>query len=179
MLKIAILMSTLFFSLSVSAATFTTSTGSVFTQVQDPGAFGTAWQDPSGALWSSYQGDYQNIGITPDGDDAVTETASTDACAKIGGLLPARNDFVNLLSYFDQKYGKLTQYGLMDLHTLFPFTVGRGFWSSSIFGGPGSYGIMLNAVWGDVTGGVGGGEAPLVLMSLYSEGRKYFSQVAQ
>jgi len=138
--------------------TYTTSTGAVFTQVQGPGSFGVGWKDPNGLIWSAYQGDYNNIVANPDQNYGTANTPATEACVKIGGLLPTRNDYVNLLSYFDRYFSTsgmlLTEQGRTDLYALFPEMSGRDFWTSS--GWNNSYcAERFNGVYGYVTGGSG------------------------
>jgi len=125
----------------------------VFTQVQGPGKFGLSWRDPSGTIWSSYQGEYANNQIEPDQMlqnyyIIIVDSPATEACAKIGGILPTTQDYESLVSYFDVLYvnvknldGKpsLTDQGRKDLYAIFPdmISVGgatRWFWSASSAG---------------------------------------------
>lgn len=123
--------------------TFTTSTGSVFTQVYKSkfGAKDFAWKDPSGKVWSdtvwdssvSVYGLYGNEALEPDKGDMVVKTPATEACKKIGGKLPTAQEFAKLLSYFDSVAGPtLSEKGRMDFFTLFPDAGGRIYWTASI-----------------------------------------------
>ena len=116
-IKVAIFFSVLTFVFSLSCtSSFAGSTyitrnwkgesKAVFTQVQGPGLIGLAWQDPSGTIWSNYQGDYDNAPINPDSLDVnrgvlVSHSNATDACSKIGGRLPDWQQIQKLQSYFD------------------------------------------------------------------------------
>jgi hypothetical protein len=121
------------------ANTYKTSKGAIFTQVQGPGSFGKAWKDPSGTVWSAYQGDFANNALKPDQNNLVVDSPATAACAKIGGALPMAQQYKNLDSYFelDPSYGYLTDQGRADLYAIFPDMLdrgggARGFWTSSV-----------------------------------------------
>jgi hypothetical protein len=106
----------------------------VFTQVQGPGSFGTAWKDPSGTIWSSNQGYFTNKALKPDQDGVVMDSPATEACAKIGGSLPLLQDYRILAAYFEvDNHQNFTTQGLKDLNTLFPDMQNRSFWSSSLY----------------------------------------------
>lgn len=141
--------------------TYTTSKGAVFTKVQGPGNFGQAWKDPSGTIWSSYQGDYADNAIKPDQNGVVVDSPATEACAKIGGTLPTVQQYENLTSYFDidSSTDSLTSQGIKDLQTIFPYMQGgRFFWSQSVIPGypnGGAYGFSCGI--GGVSGGYGSG----------------------
>lgn len=120
-----------------NAVTYKTSTSAVFTQVQGPGTFGKAWQDPSGAIWSSYQGEYTNDAIQPDQNSVVVDSPATEACAKIGGALPTAQQYSQLASYFEMDQGYLTIQGRKDIFAIFPDMADsqgkiRGFWTSTV-----------------------------------------------
>ncbi len=124
------------FAMSAAHAdtTYTTSKGAVFTQMQGPGGFGKAWKDPSGTIWSAYQGDYANNAIKPDQNNVVVDSPATEACAKIGGSLPTAQQYEKLASYFDlDSNNNLTDQGRKDLYAIFPDMQNRWFWSSSVY----------------------------------------------
>jgi len=120
-----------------------------FTQVGGPGSFGKAWKDPSGAIWSSYQGDFTNEAIKPDLNNVILDSPATEACAKIGGSLPSAQDYFNLMKNFEMNsYGDtLTDQGEKDLFAVFPDQAknlgdaqyGRSFASSSLNPRAGNY----------------------------------------
>jgi hypothetical protein len=120
--------------------TYTTSVGAVFTQVQGPASFGLAWKDPSGLIWSAYQGDYANNQLKPDQNNVVVDSPATEACAKIGGSLPTTSQYQKFASYFDSSDFDefLSDQGRTDLYTIFPDNIpaspgsARWFWSSSV-----------------------------------------------
>jgi hypothetical protein len=130
--------------------TYTTSTGAVFTQVQGSG-FGLTWQDPSGAIWSLYQGVYANNPLKPDQLDPINQdgfvvaSPATEACRRIGGALPTARDFERLAAYFEHdSYGLIVNQGGVDLQTLFPDMwnsdgSARNFWTTSIIPGHPNY----------------------------------------
>jgi hypothetical protein len=116
--------------------TYTTSKGAVFTQVQGPGSFENAWKDPSGTIWSSYQGDFANNAIKPDQNNVVVDSPATEACAKIGGALPTAQQYEMLDSYFDRDSNNyLTDQGRKDLYAIFPDMQNHWFWTSSVVSG--------------------------------------------
>lgn len=110
----------------------------VFTQVQGPGNFGLAWKDPNGSIWSAYLGDYANTAIQPDQGGLIVDSAATEACSKIGGVLPTADDYEKFASYFDRDAKTLiTDQGKKDLFAVFPDMLDskespRWFWSSSV-----------------------------------------------
>lgn len=132
MLRIIVLLLSLGITVNVLAnTTYTTSTGAVFTQAQGPGSFGAAWKDPSGMIWSAYQGDFTNDGQERDG--VVIRSPSTETCAKIGGRLPIVGEYKKLMSYFDlDTNGILTKIGLRDLLSIFPDMHDHVFWTASL-----------------------------------------------
>ena len=116
------------------ANTYKTSVGAVFTQVQGPGNFGKAWQDPNETIWSAYQGDHRNNAIKPDQNNVVVGSPATEACAKIGGKLPIAQQYKKFATYFEtDSNGYFTNQGRKDLFTIFPGMNGRGFWTSSVY----------------------------------------------
>jgi hypothetical protein len=150
--------------------TFTTSTGSVFSQAQwsEPdGSVESVWKDPSGTIWSSIVGAFKNNAIVPDQKTSARDTdidqihvmdsPATEACQKIGGSLPTLTDFRKLQSFFEVvdrgSYGVLfTDKGKKDFYTIFPDAQYRWFWSSTVnpshpeyayafYGGTGSFGL--------------------------------------
>jgi hypothetical protein len=138
---ILLILLSVFSTLSVSAApvTYTTSKGAVFTQVEGPGHFGKAWRDPSGTIWSSYQGDYSNEEIKPDQNNVVVGSPATEACAKIGGILPTREQYEKLGSYFELTFAAREHdayRGIRELFAVFPDKTSPDnfFWTSSIVG---------------------------------------------
>jgi hypothetical protein len=118
----------------LAGGAYKTSTGAQFTQVVGPGQFGLSWKDPSGAIWSSYQGDYGN----DMGESTLSPAAS--ACAKIGGQLPSYGDYARLLGYFElvgdgyPPQDELSDRGKKDWNTIFPdmLTAAGYFWTSSL-----------------------------------------------
>jgi hypothetical protein len=117
----------------IAPATYTTSTGAVFTQLLGPGNFGKAWKDPSGTTWSSYQGEHDNNLLRNDQNNVVMDSPATEACAKIGGSLPTAQQYRTLVSYFDLANDlSFTNQGRKDLDAILPDMQGRFFWSSSV-----------------------------------------------
>jgi hypothetical protein len=110
-----------------------------FISVKGPGgSFGNAWEDPSGAIWSGYIGDYTNIPLHPDQAGIVVDSPATEACAKRGGALPTAPDYERLASYFELDSNQLlTDQGKRDWYSVFPDMRGRWFWSSSVDPNPG------------------------------------------
>lgn len=109
----------------------------VFTRVEGPGTFGKTWQDPSGAVWSTFQGNYTNEALQPDQNGIVLESESTQACARIGGHLPTLEEYQRLASYFETRNQIFTEQGNKDARALFPDMKGpqgtRWFSSSTVY----------------------------------------------
>jgi hypothetical protein len=119
-------------SVSYAADTYTTSTGAVFTQVQGPGTFGDAWKDPSGMMWSSNQGKFENDQNDANNLNQPPLLDAAQACAKIGGILPSLDNYKKLMSYFElDESQQFTKQGLKDLVALFPDTRSDIWWTSS------------------------------------------------
>jgi hypothetical protein len=122
-----------FGSIGYASTTYVTSTGAVFTQVQGPGSFGLAWQDPSGMIWSTNQGNYGNWAITPDQNGVAVDSPATVVCARLGGTLPIAKDYKKLASYFESRSpGLFTTQGQKDFDALFPDQQSRTYWTASI-----------------------------------------------
>lgn len=118
--------------------TYTTSTGAVFTQVQGPGKFGTAWKDPGGAIWSRYVGEFSNDSLAPEQNGIIVKSEAAKTCTKIGGKLPTIDDYQRLISFFDRlpenQFGHryLTDTGRTDLYAVFPDMKNKSdFWTST------------------------------------------------
>lgn len=122
----------LFSSGAYAAETYTTSTGAVFTQLQGPGNFGNAWKDPSGMLWSLNQGKFENDQNDANNLNNPPLLDASQACAKIGGVLPTLNDYRKLMSYFElDENQQFTKQGLKDLKAIFPDIQSDVWWTSS------------------------------------------------
>jgi hypothetical protein len=105
----------------------------VLNRVEGPGSFGPAWMDPSGAIWSRYIGDYSNDAIKSDQNGIVVDSLATEACAKIGGVLPTASDYQRLASSFELDNRQLlTDQGKKDWVAVFPDMQGHWFWSSTV-----------------------------------------------
>jgi hypothetical protein len=132
--------------------TYTTSTGAVFKQVTVEG-FGSAWRDPAGKTWSSYQGEFTNTALRPDWFGIVRHSEATLACQKIGGRLPSLHDYRKLMSHFEAKTIKVkgakisipTESAVADFLTIFPDAINpttdalRTFWTTTVGAGNTAY----------------------------------------
>jgi hypothetical protein len=110
----------------------------VFTPAVGPAAFvkewDKTWKDPSGMLWGSYQGDFANNALKPDQNGLVADSPATEACTKIGGILPTSQDYERLSSYFEHGTNKyFTDQGNQDINQVFPDMQDRWFWTSSVY----------------------------------------------
>jgi hypothetical protein len=112
--------------------TYTTYYGHVFTQVQGPGNFGKGWKDPSGVIWSAVQSLYSNEALQPDQGQVIVDSPAVRACAKIGGKLPSRGDFMQLAYFFIGPNVNFTLENREDLLRLFPEMRRNVFWTSTI-----------------------------------------------
>jgi hypothetical protein len=109
-----------------------------FTRADGPESFGTAWKDPGGLLWGKYIADYTNNPLAADQNGIIVNSPATEACAKIGGLLPTALDFEKLASYFELDSNQLlTDQGKKDWYAVFPDMQGHWFWSSTVDPTPG------------------------------------------
>jgi opacity protein-like surface antigen len=119
-----------------AADIYKTSKGAVFTKMQGPGQFGLGWKDPSGMLWGSDQGEFANVAIKPDQNGRIIDSMATEACARIGAMLPTENDYTRLISYFEkgQEPYTFSDKGLSDFNALFPDNRSEyGYWTSSVY----------------------------------------------
>ncbi|MNL23111.1 hypothetical protein D3C87_1444800 [compost metagenome] len=103
-----------------------------------PGKFGSGWQDPSGTIWSGFQGLASNEALVSDKNAAVTKSPATEICKKIGGTLPTKEDYLRLFSYFDSElfrnfWPTFTDQGRKDLYLIFPdMNRVQFFWTASL-----------------------------------------------
>jgi hypothetical protein len=112
---------------------YVTTVGAVFTRVTLAG-FGEGWRDPSGRIWSGYQGEFVNEGAIA--GNTVVESDATRACSRIGAMLPSSEDVFQLVGYLDlDGTGHFTERAERDFAALFPEQgyLGHGhFWTSTL-----------------------------------------------
>jgi hypothetical protein len=134
---------------------YRTSTGAVFELVERKG-FKTAIKAPNGAVWSEFQGYFENIGTSK--DRVVTDSAAVRQCASVEAALPSLADYSTLKRYFElDREGFFTEQGRQDLHAVFPDMIekkwtgngyeiiGRWFWTST---GLDAYAVKINGFTG-------------------------------
>ncbi len=147
-MKIIIFVSFAFLFCQASFAdqvTYTTTTGAVFNQVDNP-AFGKVWRSPDGLVWSSNIGKFSNKPQTPITNGEIKDSPAANACRQIGGRLPTVQEYLTLTSYFDMKPGGvlISDLGRIDLFAVFPDVRSHNFWSSTINGGGGIFYVFYD-----------------------------------
>lgn len=109
-----------------------TSVGAVFTCENRPASWGASWRDPSGVIWSSSQGLFENRG--PNEGSQISDSPAVRACQTIGGHLPPKEEYFRFRHYFaltpDGLF--LSEQGRRDLHSIFPDMKDSYFWTSSV-----------------------------------------------
>jgi hypothetical protein len=97
---------------------FTTSAGYTFSYVQDP-KLGRALQAPEGKLWTTYQGQFTNVG--PRKNAELMDSAAMRHCASLGAELPRAGDLLSLRAYFEVEddYERLTDRAAGEFTRLF------------------------------------------------------------
>ncbi len=75
--------------------TYTTTTGAVFNQVDNPN-FGKVWRSPDGLAWSSNIGQFSNQPQTPIANGEITDSPAANACRQIGGRLPTLQEHLTV-----------------------------------------------------------------------------------
>lgn len=112
-----------------AADSYTTSTGAVFTHINGPENFGSAWRDPSGTLWSSNQGHAMNL----ERANGFPQISADALCKKIDGKVPTLEDYLRLKTYFETNdKGLFTSRGQQDFYAIFPDSYNETFWSRTM-----------------------------------------------
>ena len=116
----------------------TTSTGAIFKRTTFKG-FETSWIALDGTIWSNSSKDaFDNEdldALKPPLNFLIQKSNATEACARIGGHLPTRDQFEKLRSYFEQTGNGLamTDQGSKDFRLIFSIKdIPLGYWSSSL-----------------------------------------------
>lgn len=110
----ALSLSSITSALAAEAPSHMTSKGARFVKTSDDWTLA-----PNGLSWSDDQGRMVNLGEVRNW--VLTDSKAIRACAQIGGSLPTKEQYEELLKYFEtSSNGELTQRGQEDLLDVFP-----------------------------------------------------------